>query len=65
MSNLGEFTLIPKIGDQKILLGKVMDAGQKLERLKIFYREGMPYEGWRKYKTIDVRFAGQVVCKKR
>ncbi len=65
VSNTGEFTLVPKLGDQKILFGKFEDAGKKLEKLKIFYREGMPYEGWRKYKTIDVRFAGQVVCKKR
>lgn len=65
VSNIGEITLIPKVGNQKILFGKFVDAEKKLANLKTFYQEGMPYEGWRKYSTIDVRFAGQVVCKKR
>lgn len=65
VSNQGEFTLIPKIGNQKILLGKLKDAEKKLYNLKVFYQEGMPYEGWRRYRTIDVRFEGQVVCRKR
>lgn len=65
VSNQGEMTLVPKIGDQKIFFGKLADAAKKLEQLRIFYQEGMPYEGWRKYKSIDVRYAGQIVCKKR
>lgn len=65
VSNLGEFTLIPKLGDQKVYFGKLADAAQKIDKLKIFYQEGIPYEGWRKYKSIDVRYADQVVCKKR
>jgi cell division protein FtsQ len=35
-----------------------------LNRLKIFYKEGMPYEGWRKYETINLKYSGQVVCKR-
>ncbi len=65
VSNLGELTLIPKLGDQKIYFGKLADAAQKIDKLKIFYKEGIPYEGWRKYKSIDLRYAGQIVCKKR
>ncbi|MDX1939753.1 MAG: hypothetical protein SFU99_04330 [Saprospiraceae bacterium] len=65
VSNTGEFTLIPKVGDQKILFGRLSNTDEKLENLKIFYQEGMPYEGWQKYRTIDVRFKGQVVCEKR
>jgi cell division protein FtsQ len=65
VSNKGEFTLVPKIGDHKIIFGKLEFAEEKLRILKIFYQEGMPYEGWRKYKTLDVRFNRQVVCKKR
>lgn len=65
VSNTGEFTLIPKVGDQKIIFGKLANADEKLENLRIFYQEGMPYEGWQKYRTIDVRFKGQVVCEKK
>jgi len=62
--NQGEFVLIPKVGDQKILLGKFENVEDKLERLNIFYQKGIPYEGWQKYKTINLKFKNQVVCGK-
>lgn len=64
ISNNGEYTLIPKVGNQKIQLGKYEKIEDKLWRLKVFYEEGMPYEGWNKYKDLDVRFAGQVIGRK-
>jgi len=60
----GEMTLVPKVGRQKIVFGDFAKAQEKLRRLKIFYEEGMPREGWRTYKTINVKFDGQVVCEK-
>lgn len=67
VSNTGEFTLIPKVGDQKIIFGRLANADDKLENLKIFYQEGIPFveKGWNAYRTIDVRFKGQVVCEKK
>ena len=61
----GEFTLIPVVGEQKIRIGTLEDLDEKLQRLHIFYNEGMPYEGWKKYKSISVKYKGQIVCKKR
>jgi len=58
------YTMVPKVGDQKILLGANENLDSKLERLKVFYREGLPVEGWSKYKTINLTFDGIVVCKK-
>ncbi len=60
-----ELSIIPKVGNHRILLGKYVDMADKLKRLKIFYKEGMPYEGWNKYTSIDLRYKEQVVCKKR
>lgn len=60
-----EFVLVPKIGDQAILLGKWdSDAVGKFNRLRTFYEEGMSREGWRSYRSIDLRYRGQVVCEK-
>ncbi len=64
MNKQGEMTLVPKIGDQKIRFGSIQSAEDKLERLHYFYREALPYEGWRKYRTISLEYAGQVVCEK-
>jgi cell division protein FtsQ len=61
VNNQGEIVMAPIIGDQKILFGGYRDAKEKLRNLKIFYKEALPYEGWRKYEFIDLRFRGQVV----
>ncbi|MEY4135048.1 MAG: cell division protein FtsQ/DivIB [Saprospiraceae bacterium] len=61
VNNQGEIVMAPIIGDQKILFGGYQDAAEKLRNLKIFYKEALPYEGWRKYEFIDLRFRGQVV----
>ena len=58
----GEFQLVPKIGNQRILIGNAIDLEQKFRRLKIFYKEAIPYEGWTKYSTINVKYKGQIVC---
>ncbi len=62
----GELILAPKVGDQVIYLGAYDKelTPARLQRLKIFYREGLPYEGWRKYRSFDLRFTDQVVAKK-
>ena len=60
-----EFTLIPKVGKQKILFGKYELVEDKFDRLKLFYQEAMPREGWQKYKTINLKFRKQVVAEKR
>ncbi len=59
-----EFIIVPKLGKQKIFFGRYENMDDKFKRLKIFYEEGIPYEGWQKYKTINLKFDGQVVCKK-
>jgi len=65
VSNRGEYILIPKLGDQKIILGAYENIADKFKRLKVFYKEGMPYEGWQKYSEINLKYKGQVVCRKR
>lgn len=59
----GDFILVPMVGDQRIILGPYEDVTTKLNNLKTFYREAMPYEGWRTYRTINLKYKGQVVCK--
>ena len=64
VNNAGEFVLVPLVGDQKIILGSVRHLEDKLHRLKVFYKEGMPYAGWRTYDSINLKYSGQVVCKR-
>jgi len=64
VGNQNEVTLVPKIGGQKIFFGRLRMEEDKLRRLKIFYEEATPYEGWRKYRSLDLRYEGQVVAKR-
>ena len=64
----GDFVLIPLLGDQKIIFGAAPTpelVQDKFERLKHFYKEALPHEGWNKYKEISVKYEGQIVCRKR
>jgi cell division protein FtsQ len=60
-----EFVLVPKVGDQIVLLGRFENLEDKLRRLRVFYEKAVSYEGWQRYKSIDLRYRGQVVCEKR
>ena len=62
----GFTVLIPKLGDHQIYFGSPdEEVEDKFERLKIFYREGLPYEGWNKYKEVNLAYRGQIVARKR
>lgn len=64
----GDFVLIPLVGDQKIVFGSAYSETQvskKFEKLNVFYKEGMPYEGWGTYSEISLKYEGQIVCKRK
>lgn len=64
VNSAGDILMVPLVGDQKIVLGTMNHLESKLRRLKIFYQEGMPYVGWQKYESINLKYNGQIVCKK-
>lgn len=61
----GQYEIIPKIGNHTVILGTPDNLADKFNRLYIFYKEGLKNVGWSKYKSIDLRFSNQIVCKNR
>ena len=59
-----QIELYPRIGHHVIELGSADNFQEKLERLRIFYREGLDRVGWNKYRTISLAYDNQVVCTK-
>lgn len=57
-----EMEMVPLIGTHTIKLGNGKNIEQKFDRLFTFYKEVLSKTGFARYKTIDVRFAGQVVA---
>lgn len=62
VTEAGEVELIPRVGRGTIVLGSLEGYEAKLAKLYRFYTKGLAYEGWNRYATIDLRYAGQVVC---
>lgn len=58
----GEWTLIPRVGKQEILLGLPIDIENKLSRLKLFYLKALPKVGWERYARINLKYQNQIVC---
>lgn len=66
LDHSGEATLIPKVGDHKVKFGQPnLMIEDKFRRLEVFYQDGLPVEGWNKFKTINLAFDGQIVAKRR
>jgi len=59
-----EIQLIPRVGKHKILLGGVSNLAEKFDNLLSLYKHGLNNVGWDKYKSIDLSYKDQIVCKK-
>ncbi len=57
-----EVEIVPRVGNFVVGLGTLVDIPKKLDRLMLFYRNVLPYEGWDNYRYINLKYNGQVVC---
>ncbi len=65
LNNDGEFELIPKIGEQVILLGNTENLDEKFKKLVALYQNGFSNLGWSLYSKINLKYKDQVVCVKK
>tara|TARA_Y100001934_G_C12364945_1_gene782900 strand:+ start:1807 stop:2529 length:723 start_codon:yes stop_codon:yes gene_type:complete len=59
-----EWTLFPAKGNFKIRVGKPEELEEKLTKLKVFYTQAPAPKYLNKLKEIDLRFEGQLICRK-
>ena len=60
-----DIILIPVIREHVINIGAPTDFDDKFGRLKKFYAEVLPRQGWAKYDTLTLKWKGQLVASKR
>ena len=60
-----EVELIPRVGDHRIILGDFEDFKEKMNKLQLFYEQAIPKLGWNKYEIINLKYKGQIVCRKK
>ena len=56
--------LIPRVGNQRIILGNADSLETKMNNLLAFYKQAMPKVGWNAYKTINLKYTNQIVCER-
>lgn len=59
-----EVDLVPRSGNYTILFGEIDDIEGKFDKLMRFYRDGLNNIGWDEYSSINIKYEGQVVCRK-
>jgi len=59
-----DIELVPRIGNQKIILGNGDSLQAKFDKLLVFYKQIVPKAGWGMYKTVNLKFDNQLVCEK-
>lgn len=60
-----DVVIVPRVGENTIMMGPIDDYETKLDKVKTFYQKGLNVVGWNKYKNINVEFEGQVITEKR
>ncbi len=56
--------LVPLAGNHIVVLGDFQDIDEKMNKLFVFYKQGLNYVGWNKYETINLKYKNQIVCTK-
>lgn len=59
-----DIELVPRVGNQRIILGNADSLQGKFDKLLVFYKQIIPKAGWGIYKTVNLKFANQLVCEK-
>jgi len=56
-----EIEMVPRVGNQKIILGNADSLKVKFRNLYAFYKKAIPNVGWDTYKTINIKYTNQVI----
>jgi cell division protein FtsQ len=61
-----DIELFPVVGNHRVIFGENKDTGEKLNKLKLFYTEGLnKSDSWTKYSAINLKYKNLVVCTKK
>ena len=61
----GALVLHQQVGEMKIEFGQPVRIEEKFLNLMDFYRQVLPEVGWKYYRTVDLKYKGQVIGRKR
>lgn len=59
----GDIILSLRCGSERIIFGKCTDIEEKFEKLAAYYKSVAPQNGVRRYKTVNLKYKNQIICK--
>lgn len=59
----GDLILIPRAGNERFIFGKPCGLDEKFMKMAKYYTAILPEKGSGRYKEVDLRFRGQIVCR--
>lgn len=62
---VGEFELIPTVGNHRVIFGSLENMDGKFKKLFVFYKEGLNNTDWEKYDSVNVKYKHQIICTKK
>ena len=65
INDKNDIEMIPRVGNQRIVLGNAKDINIKMDNLLAFYKQAMPKVGWNAYRSINLKYVNQIVAEKR
>ena len=60
-----DLILIPREGDEQFLFGQPVDIEDKFRKMEKYYTHIIPAKGANHYRTVDLKYKGQIVCKEK
>ena len=60
----GDIVMIPRQGSERFIFGGPGGAKEKFDRMSDYYRYILPEKGEGYYRTVNVKYDKQIVCKK-
>lgn len=58
-----DILLTIRAGDHRVVLGQLEEVEAKMAKLEAFYRDALEYEGWGRYREVDLSYGNQIVCR--
>ena len=60
-----DLILIPREGNEMFLFGQPTDIEDKFRKMENYYTHIIPAKGEGHYRTVDLKYKGQIVCKEK
>ena len=63
VSESGNLIMIPREGKERFIFGQPDNFDAKFNRMEKYYTAVIPEKGSDKYKEVDLRYKGQIICR--